>query len=109
MSRSNHHGCGKGGGCGLCRPEKKWKSNALEDQRPAVRRVLQENPENEEMQSSLMTVPEVAEFLRTTPNAVYLLISRGQLPGVVHLGRRVLVRRTELREHLGLANCTHSS
>jgi hypothetical protein len=38
MSRSRHHGCGK---CGLCKPHKKWKQNALEDQRPSVRRRLQ--------------------------------------------------------------------
>ena len=40
MSRSKNHGCGKGGGCGLCHPEKKWKSNRLKNQKPSVRRKL---------------------------------------------------------------------
>ena len=39
MARSNHHGCG--GTCGVCRPHKKWKSNSVEDQKPAVQRQLQ--------------------------------------------------------------------
>lgn len=44
MSRSDHNGCG--GPCGVCKPHKKWKSNAVEDQRPAVRRALQDVPED---------------------------------------------------------------
>jgi excisionase family DNA binding protein len=50
----------------------------------------------------LLTVPEVAAFLRTTPTAIYALIERGKLPGVVRLGRRVLVREKALREAMGL-------
>ena len=44
----------------------------------------------------LLTVPETATLIRTTPKAVYALVERGQLPGVVRLGRRVLVRREML-------------
>ncbi len=47
-----------------------------------------------------LTVPEVAELLRTTRKAVYTLIERGQLPGAFKLGRRVLVRRQALLDFL---------
>jgi excisionase family DNA binding protein len=50
----------------------------------------------------LLTVSETAELLRTTPQAIYTMVSRGQLPGVVRLGRRVLVRQKDLCKHLGL-------
>lgn len=50
----------------------------------------------------LLTVDETAAFLRTTRGAVHHLIERGQLPGVVRLGRRVLVRAEDLRRHVGL-------
>ncbi len=51
---------------------------------------------------SLMTVAEAAALLRTTAKAIYTMIERGQIPGVVRLGRRVLVRRVDLRRHVGL-------
>lgn len=38
----------------------------------------------------LLTVEEVAAALRTTPKAVYALVARGELPGVVRYGRRLL-------------------
>jgi excisionase family DNA binding protein len=56
------------------------------------------------MDPELLTVDEVAAFLRTTPTAIYAMISRAQLPGVVHLGRRVLIRRDDLRRHVGLVS-----
>lgn len=48
----------------------------------------------------LMTVPEVAAFLRTTAKAVYARIERGLLPGVVRDGRRLLVKRDDLVAHI---------
>jgi hypothetical protein len=47
-----------------------------------------------------MTVPEVAVLLRSTPKAIYHRIERGQLPGVVRDGGRVLVRRVDLLRSL---------
>ena len=47
-----------------------------------------------------MTPDEVASLLRTTRKAVYTMIERGLLPGVIRLGRRVLVRRRELLDFL---------
>jgi excisionase family DNA binding protein len=44
----------------------------------------------------LLTVRETADLLRTTPKAIYALIERGHLAGVVRLGRRVLVNREAL-------------
>jgi excisionase family DNA binding protein len=46
--------------------------------------------------TTFMTVSETAELLRTTPKAVYCMIERAQLAGVVRLGRRVLVQRDVL-------------
>lgn len=48
----------------------------------------------------LLTVDEVADALRTTRKAVYALIERGHLPGVVRVRRRVLVRQTALLQWL---------
>jgi excisionase family DNA binding protein len=43
-----------------------------------------------------LTVPEVAELLRTTKHAVYAMARRQRLPGVRRPGRRLLVNRAEL-------------
>jgi excisionase family DNA binding protein len=53
-----------------------------------------------EGQPALLTVEEVAAYLRTSRVAVYHLIERGQLPGVVRVGRRVLVKRGVLERAL---------
>lgn len=44
----------------------------------------------------LLTVPEVAETLRTSSKVVYGMIALGKIPGVTRIGRRVLVRRNRL-------------
>jgi len=49
----------------------------------------------------LLTPDEVALMLRTTKKAVYAMIARHQLPGVVRIGRRVLVREDALIHWLG--------
>jgi excisionase family DNA binding protein len=48
----------------------------------------------------LLTVDEVAEALRTTRKAVYALIERRHLPGVVRVRRRILVRQAVLLQWL---------
>jgi excisionase family DNA binding protein len=49
----------------------------------------------------LLTVSEVAERLRTSKKAVYAMIERAQLPGVVRpLNRRVLVREDALLDFI---------
>ena len=49
---------------------------------------------------TLLTPAEVGTLLRTSRKAVYCLIERGQLPGVVRLGRRVLIREAAMVEFL---------
>ena len=48
----------------------------------------------------LLTVTETAELLRTSRKAVYAMVERGQLPGVLRIGRRLLVRRDALVDWL---------
>ncbi len=44
----------------------------------------------------LLSADEVAALLRTSRRAVYSMLERGQLPGVVRIGRRVLFRSDDL-------------
>jgi excisionase family DNA binding protein len=48
------------------------------------------------MTREFLTVPEVADLLRTTRHAIYLQIGRGLLPGVIRIGRRILIKRQDL-------------
>ena len=48
----------------------------------------------------LLTVDEAAEFLRTTPKALYARVARRQIPGVVRDARRVLFRRDHLLKYV---------
>jgi excisionase family DNA binding protein len=48
----------------------------------------------------LMTVKEVAEYLRISPSAAYSRIDRGQVPGVVKDCRKVRVRRRDLLRYV---------
>ena len=44
----------------------------------------------------LLTVDEAAELLRTSRRAIYAMVERQQLPGVVRIRRRVLFRADDL-------------
>jgi excisionase family DNA binding protein len=44
----------------------------------------------------LLTVDEAADVLRTTRRAIYAMIERRQLPGMIRIRRRVLVCADEL-------------
>ncbi len=48
----------------------------------------------------LLTMAEVADVLRTSSKATYAMVARGQLPGVIRIGRRVLVHADELVDWL---------
>ena len=48
----------------------------------------------------LLTVDEAADLLRTTRRAIYAMIERRQLPGVIRLRRRVLLRADDLLDWL---------
>ena len=43
-----------------------------------------------------LNVDEAAELLRTTRRAIYAMIARGQLPGVIRVRRRALLRTDDL-------------
>jgi len=58
--------------------------NTLEIRQPAARMRV------------LLTIDEVADLLRTSRRAIYAMIARHQLPGVVRIRRRVLVRSSDL-------------
>ncbi len=47
-----------------------------------------------------LTAAEAADLLRTTRKAIYVMIERGQLPGVTRIGKRVLVRTETLVHYL---------
>ena len=44
----------------------------------------------------LLTIDETADLLRTTRGAIYAMIGRRQLPGVVRVRRRLLLRADDL-------------
>ena len=48
----------------------------------------------------LLDTAEVAEVLRTSKKAIYAMVERSQLPGVVRIGRRVLLREEALLDWL---------
>jgi excisionase family DNA binding protein len=48
----------------------------------------------------LLNAAEVAEILRTSRGAIYVMAERGQLPGVTRIGRRILVRSDQLIDWL---------
>lgn len=49
----------------------------------------------------LLTPVEVGALLRTTKKAIYAMVERAQLPGVIRLGRRLLIREDALLDWLG--------
>ncbi|WP_448993544.1 helix-turn-helix domain-containing protein [Luteitalea sp.] len=44
---------------------------------------------------------EVAGILRTSAKAIYAMVERGQLPGVVRIGRRLLLHQSALVDFVG--------
>ena len=67
--------------------------------RTLVRRQLGQSDDVGEM-PMLLTVDDAADLLRTTRRAIYAMLERRQLPGVIRIRRRVLIRSTELLEWL---------
>jgi excisionase family DNA binding protein len=51
-----------------------------------------------------MSVPETASNINTCTKTVWRMIAAGELPGVIRLGRRVLISRKALEEWIA-ASC----
>jgi excisionase family DNA binding protein len=67
--------------------------------RSVVRRHF-ERSESGDAMPLLLTVDDAADLLRTTRRAIYAMLERRQLPGVIRIRRRVLIRSAELLEWL---------
>ena len=67
--------------------------------RSVMRRQLERLDDVSEM-PMLLTVHDAAILLRTTRRAIYAMLERKQLPGVIRIRRRVLIRSSELLEWL---------
>ena len=65
------------------------RSSERDDLRPSAGRPRDTLP-------MLLTVDEAATLLRTTRRAIYAMIERRQLPGVIRIRRRVLFRADDL-------------
>ena len=76
------------------------RTGGKERSRPAAVRVGHAVSVRQAAVPFLLTVDEVAQALRTTRKAVYALIERGHLPGVVRVRRRILIRQTALLQWL---------
>jgi excisionase family DNA binding protein len=48
----------------------------------------------------LLTVDDAADLLRTTSRAIYAMVERQQLPGIIRIRRRVLLRTADLLDWL---------
>ena len=59
-----------------------------------------ERPDDVSVMPMLLTVADAANLLRTTRRAIYAMLERRQLPGVIRIRRRVLIRSAELLEWL---------
>jgi excisionase family DNA binding protein len=59
------------------------------------RRVDRDRPQTATL-PVLLTVDEAADLLRTTRRAIYAMVERHQLPGVIRIRRRVLLRADDL-------------
>jgi excisionase family DNA binding protein len=67
--------------------------------RSVVRRQI-ERSDDVSVMPMLLTVDDAANLLRTTRRAIYAMLERRQLPGVIRIRRRVLIRSAELLEWL---------
>ena len=66
----------------------------------SVARRQLERPDDGSVMPMLLTVADAANLLRTTRRAIYAMLERRQLPGVIRIRRRVLIRSAELLEWL---------
>ena len=65
-----------------------------------VSRVARTDVESPNKLPMLLTVDDAADLLRTTRRAIYAMVERRQLPGVIRIRRRVLFRTDDLLDWL---------
>jgi excisionase family DNA binding protein len=63
-------------------------------------RLQDEHAERPAPMPMLLTVDDAAELLRTTNRAIYAMVERRQLPGIIRIRRRVLFRTDDLLDWL---------
>jgi excisionase family DNA binding protein len=66
----------------------------------AVARLARGEMHDQDAAPEFLIVKEVASLLRTTPKAIYTMVERAQIPGVLRIGRRLLFRREVLLQWL---------
>jgi excisionase family DNA binding protein len=71
-------------------------ANVAESATPARREKRTTDGHRQRTLPILLTVDETADLLRTTRRAIYAMVERGQLPGVIRVRRRVLLRTDDL-------------
>jgi len=64
-------------------------------------------PRHDSALPDLLTVAEVAAWLKTTVKAVYARAERGSLPGATRIGRRLYFLRSELLESVEQGRVPH--
>lgn len=69
---------------------------SVESVNRADRETVRRTPHRHRELPVFLTVDEAADMLRTTRRAIYAMVERRQLPGVVRLRRRVLLRADDL-------------
>lgn len=62
----------------------------------AAARQVPDPPASNSPFPALVTPSELASCLRTSTKAIYTMVERGQVPGVVRIGRRLLFRQPDL-------------
>jgi excisionase family DNA binding protein len=84
----------------LLSPQAQAELKRLVDERIAA--TLSDSINQEKGGTPWLTVAEAADYLRTSPAAIYKRIKRGQLQAERPEGSRILIRRSDLDQTLDL-------